>query len=48
MAYQDVKEFNNPICQSSEDLLEALNRGAINNGDYISLIEIMILMYSFD
>jgi hypothetical protein len=48
LAYLDVKELNNPICQSSEDLLEALNGGAINNGDYISLIEIMILMYSFD
>jgi len=38
----DIKEPNNPICQSSECLLEALHGGAINNGNDISLIEVLI------
>jgi hypothetical protein len=41
MAYLDVKEPSNPICQSNEGLLEALYRGTIYNGD-ISLIEVLI------
>jgi hypothetical protein len=42
MTYLDVKEPNNPVCQSSDGLLETLHGGTINNGDYISLIEVLM------
>ena len=43
-AYLAVKENNNPICQSSEGLLEILHGGTTNNGDDISLIEVLYLL----
>ena len=42
MAYLDVKEPSNAICQSNEGLLEALHGRTINNGDNISLMEVLM------